>query len=79
MIVVLGVGRQSARGRREMNFEAARTYAKRIIPETPDTRVTVAVPVNTGTHHTIVVFGRTPNGGSTRRVGARVARLRFGI
>jgi hypothetical protein len=46
-----------------MNYKAAHTYARRIIPETLDTRVKVAVPVNTGTHHTIVIFGRTPNGG----------------
>ena len=51
-----------------MNYEAARTYAKRIIPETPDTRVTVAVPVNTGTHHTIAIFGRTPNGGEYEEI-----------
>ena len=46
-----------------MNYEVARTYARRIIPQTLDKRVKVTVPVNTGTHHTIVIFERTPNGG----------------
>jgi hypothetical protein len=55
--------KQSAGDRRKMNYETARTYARRIAPETLDTRVKVTVPVNTGTHHTIIIFGRTPNGG----------------
>ncbi len=46
-----------------MNYKAAHTYARRITPETLGTRVKVAVPVNAGTHHTIIVFGRTQNGG----------------
>lgn len=54
--------KQSAGDRRKMNYETARTYARRIAPETLDTRVKVTVPVNTGTHHTIIIFGRTLNG-----------------
>ena len=46
-----------------MNYKAAHTYARRITPETLGTRVKVAVPVNAGTHHKIIVFGRTQNGG----------------
>jgi hypothetical protein len=45
-----------------MNYEAAHTYAGRMASETLDTRVKVPVPINTGTHHTIVLFRRSPNG-----------------
>jgi hypothetical protein len=45
-----------------MNYEAAYTYVGHIAPKVLDTRVKVAVPTNTGTHHTIVLFRRTSDG-----------------
>ena len=45
-----------------MNYEEAHAYTDRMESEALDTRVRVAVPISTGTHHTIVIFGRTPNG-----------------
>lgn len=45
-----------------MNYEAALTYAAHQAPAKAGETVTVSVPINTGTHHTVSILERTSNG-----------------
>lgn len=45
-----------------MNCEAAQTYAARMDSANVGKRVRVSVPLNTGTHHTVVLLERGSNG-----------------
>ncbi len=45
-----------------MNYETARAYVGRVYPKAPEERVSVTIPISTGTHHTIAVYERTPTG-----------------
>lgn len=45
-----------------MNYETARASLRRMDSETLGERVEVGVPVRTGTHHTVALYERGPNG-----------------
>lgn len=45
-----------------MNYDTARAYAKRLVPEVRNDRIKVRVPVKTGTHHKVVLLEGTPTG-----------------
>jgi len=45
-----------------MNYETARLYLGGMSPEAFGERVEVGIPLRTGTHHTIALYERTPEG-----------------
>lgn len=45
-----------------MDYETARVYLGRVSPEALGERVEVGIPIRTGTHHTIALYGRTLDG-----------------